>query len=189
MFVDVEPDSGNLDANLVESAITPRTKAIIPVHLYGLMCDMRTLKTIADRHGLVLIEDAGRCMVLMGWKRAADRLLSLIGLPAFAKVPPTRQGRAGGSDVCSTHPNRAARLTIDHWLRARETAVTTGCTKDALAGGRGAQSVRRRIIPKAGFSHPGATAFQARSATNSGGARIGLAERLMRVTSELRIAK
>ena len=44
VFVDVEPDTGNLDAAKVEAAITARTKAILPVHLYGLMCDMRALK-------------------------------------------------------------------------------------------------------------------------------------------------
>src|SRR5207247_3611654 len=53
---------GNLDAARVEAAITPRTKAILPVHLYGLMCDMRALKAIADRHGLHLIEDAAHCI-------------------------------------------------------------------------------------------------------------------------------
>ena len=62
VFVDVEPDTGNLDAARVEAAITPRTKAILPVHLYGLMCDMRALKAIADRHGLHLIEDAAHCI-------------------------------------------------------------------------------------------------------------------------------
>lgn len=62
VFVDVEPDSGNLDAALVEAAITPRTRAILPVHLYGLMCDMRRLRAIADRHGLALIEDAAHCI-------------------------------------------------------------------------------------------------------------------------------
>ena len=41
VFVDVEPDTGNMDVNKVEAAITSRTKAILPVHLYGLMCDMR----------------------------------------------------------------------------------------------------------------------------------------------------
>src|SRR5262249_11425362 len=56
VFVDVEPDTGNLDAGLVEAAITPRTKAIMPVHLYGLMCDMRALRAIADRHGLKIVE-------------------------------------------------------------------------------------------------------------------------------------
>jgi dTDP-4-amino-4,6-dideoxygalactose transaminase len=62
VFVDVEPDTGNLDAARVESAITSRTKAILPVHLYGLMCDMRALKEIANRHGLHLIEDAAHCI-------------------------------------------------------------------------------------------------------------------------------
>jgi UDP-4-amino-4-deoxy-L-arabinose-oxoglutarate aminotransferase len=62
VFVDVEPDSGNLDAARVEAAVTPRTKAILPVHLYGLMCDMRALRAIADRHGLAIIEDAAHCV-------------------------------------------------------------------------------------------------------------------------------
>jgi UDP-4-amino-4-deoxy-L-arabinose-oxoglutarate aminotransferase len=62
VFADVEPDTGNLDAARVEAAITSRTKAILPVHLYGLMCDMRALKAIADRHGLRLIEDAAHCI-------------------------------------------------------------------------------------------------------------------------------
>jgi UDP-4-amino-4-deoxy-L-arabinose-oxoglutarate aminotransferase len=62
VFVDVEPDTGNLDAALVEAALTPRTRAILPVHLYGLMCDMRALRTIADRHGLAIVEDAAHCV-------------------------------------------------------------------------------------------------------------------------------
>lgn len=62
VFVDVEPDTGNMDMNKVEGAITPRTKAILPVHLYGLMCDMRALRAIADRHGLKIVEDAAHCV-------------------------------------------------------------------------------------------------------------------------------
>jgi dTDP-4-amino-4,6-dideoxygalactose transaminase len=62
VFIDVESDTGNLDPHRVEAAITSRTKAILPVHLYGLMCDMRTLKTIADRHSLRIIEDAAHCI-------------------------------------------------------------------------------------------------------------------------------
>ena len=62
IFVDVEPASGNLDASIVEAAITPRTKAILPVHLFGLMCDMRALRAIADRHGLAIIEDSAHCV-------------------------------------------------------------------------------------------------------------------------------
>jgi dTDP-4-amino-4,6-dideoxygalactose transaminase len=62
VFVDVEPAAGNLDAAKVEAAITPRTKAILPVHLFGLMCDMRALRAIADRHGLAIVEDAAHCV-------------------------------------------------------------------------------------------------------------------------------
>lgn len=62
VFVDVEPTTGNLDAEKVEAAITPRTKAILPVHLYGQLCDMRRLRAIADRHGLYLIEDSAHCI-------------------------------------------------------------------------------------------------------------------------------
>jgi dTDP-4-amino-4,6-dideoxygalactose transaminase len=62
VFVDIEADTGNMDAEKIEAAITPRTKAIIPVHLYGQMVDMRRIKAIADRHGLRVIEDAAHCI-------------------------------------------------------------------------------------------------------------------------------
>jgi dTDP-4-amino-4,6-dideoxygalactose transaminase len=58
VFVDIDPWTFNLDPNLVEAAITPRTKAILPVHLYGLPCDMGRIMDIAARHHLVVIEDA-----------------------------------------------------------------------------------------------------------------------------------
>jgi len=56
--VDVEPDTWNLDLDRLESLITPRTRAILPVHLYGHPVDMESLMAIARRHGLVVIEDA-----------------------------------------------------------------------------------------------------------------------------------
>ena len=62
VFVDVEPDTGNIDASRVERAVTPRTKAIVPVHLYGQMCDMGALREVADRHGLKIVEDAAHCI-------------------------------------------------------------------------------------------------------------------------------
>jgi perosamine synthetase len=58
VFVDVLPDSWCIDPVAVEAAITPRTKAIIAVHLYGNLADLTALKAIADRHGLLLVEDA-----------------------------------------------------------------------------------------------------------------------------------
>jgi len=65
VFVDVEPKTGNINADLIEAAITPRTKAILPVHLYGQMCDMRKIRQIADKHGLAVIEDAAHAIEAM----------------------------------------------------------------------------------------------------------------------------
>jgi dTDP-4-amino-4,6-dideoxygalactose transaminase len=58
VFVDIEPDTYLIDAKRIEAAITPRTRAIVPVHLFGLVADMDMVRAIADRHGLEVIEDA-----------------------------------------------------------------------------------------------------------------------------------
>ncbi|TAZ76881.1 DegT/DnrJ/EryC1/StrS family aminotransferase [Rhizobium ruizarguesonis] len=58
VFVDVEPVTLTMDPAELEAKITPRTKAIVPVHLYGQMADMDAIKAIADRHGIAVIEDA-----------------------------------------------------------------------------------------------------------------------------------
>jgi perosamine synthetase len=58
VFVDIEDETFNINADLIEKAITKRTKAILPVHLYGQMCEMDRLQSIADGYGLRLIEDA-----------------------------------------------------------------------------------------------------------------------------------
>jgi len=62
VFVDVEEETGNINAEMIEDKITEKTRAIIPVHLYGQMCDMKKLRQIADRHGLIIIEDAAHCI-------------------------------------------------------------------------------------------------------------------------------
>lgn len=58
VFVDIDPHTFNLDVHQMESAITPRTKAILPVHLYGLACDMDPIMELAEKHDLAVIEDA-----------------------------------------------------------------------------------------------------------------------------------
>jgi len=63
VFVDIDPETFNIDPQLIEAAITPRTKAILPVHLYGQMCDMDPIQDIAQTHGLAIIEDA--CQSIM----------------------------------------------------------------------------------------------------------------------------
>jgi len=56
-FVDVRPDTLNLDENLLEALVTPRTRAIVPVHYAGIACEMDTILSIAERHGISVIED------------------------------------------------------------------------------------------------------------------------------------
>ena len=62
VFVDVEEETGNIDADLIEAAITKKTKVILPVHLYGQMCDMVKIKKIANKHKLAIIEDAAHAI-------------------------------------------------------------------------------------------------------------------------------
>ena len=62
VFIDVEEETGNLNAELIESAITEKTKAIIPVHLYGQMCDMKRIKEVAEQYNLKIIEDAAHAI-------------------------------------------------------------------------------------------------------------------------------
>ena len=58
VFVDVDPETGNLDPQRIEEAITPKTTAIMPVHVYGNPCDIEAIQEIADRYGLAVIYDA-----------------------------------------------------------------------------------------------------------------------------------
>ncbi len=62
VFVDVDRATGNIDPAAVEAAVTERTKAVLPVHLYGQMCDMERIREIADRHGLTVVEDSAHSL-------------------------------------------------------------------------------------------------------------------------------
>lgn len=63
VFVDVRPDTMNIDETLIEQAITPRTKAIVPVHYAGVGCEMKTIMEVAQRHDLYVVEDAAQGMM------------------------------------------------------------------------------------------------------------------------------
>ena len=71
VLVDVEPDYYGIDTTLIEQAITPRTRAIIPVHLFGQPCDMAAIMDIAQRHNLKVIEDSCECMFVAHQDRSA----------------------------------------------------------------------------------------------------------------------
>jgi len=62
VFVDAEPETGNINAELIENKISKKTRAIIPVHLYGQMCDMKRIRAIADKYRLIVIEDAAHAI-------------------------------------------------------------------------------------------------------------------------------
>ena len=62
VFVDIDPDTFNLDVSQIEAAVTPHTKAVLPVHLYGRPADMEPILALAARHGLKIIEDAAQAI-------------------------------------------------------------------------------------------------------------------------------
>ncbi|MBR3771538.1 MAG: DegT/DnrJ/EryC1/StrS family aminotransferase, partial [Clostridium sp.] len=72
VFVDIDPKTGNMDPDKIESAITPRTSAIMPVHCYGKPCDVRRIKEISDKYGLKVIYDAAHAFALEIPKNEAD---------------------------------------------------------------------------------------------------------------------
>ncbi|MDO8349922.1 MAG: dTDP-4-amino-4,6-dideoxygalactose transaminase [Gallionella sp.] len=63
VFVDIRPDTLNIDENLIEAAITPRTKVIVPVHYAGVPCEMNAIMDIARRHTLLVVEDAAQALL------------------------------------------------------------------------------------------------------------------------------
>jgi len=87
VFVDIEPDTANLDATLVEAAITPRTRAIMPVSLYGQVADMDAINAIAARHGLAVIEDAAQSFGA-SYKTKKSCNLSTFGCTSFFPSKP-----------------------------------------------------------------------------------------------------
>ena len=86
IFVDVDDDSGTIDPAAVESAITSRTRAIMPVHLYGQAADMARLGAIASRHGIALIEDA--CQAHLA--TAEGRPVGTMGIAGTFSFYPTK---------------------------------------------------------------------------------------------------
>ena len=87
VFVDIEPDTYNMDVSRVEAAVTPRTRAIMPVSLYGQASDMDELNAIAARHGIPVIEDAAQSFGAL-YKGRKSCNLSAIGCTSFFPSKP-----------------------------------------------------------------------------------------------------
>ncbi len=99
VFVDIEPDTALIDPSRIEAAITPRTKAIMPVHLYGQCADMDRIQEIADRHGLIVIEDAAQAH----GAKIGGRFAGGMGrLACFSFYPGKNLGAYGEGGLVST---------------------------------------------------------------------------------------
>lgn len=92
VFVDIRPDTMNIDETLIEAAITPKTKAIVPVHYAGVACEMDAIMQIAKRHGLFVIEDAAQGMM----STYKGRALGAIGHMAAYSFHETKNFTSGG---------------------------------------------------------------------------------------------
>ena len=114
VFVDVDPNTANIDPNLIEAAITTRTKAILPVHLYGRPADLDPILETAAQHGLAVIEDACQAH---GAQHKGNRVGSLGRAAAFSFYPGKNLGAYGEGGALVTndsHLAEFARAMRDH---------------------------------------------------------------------------
>ncbi len=94
VFVDIREDTLNLDEKLIEAAITPRTRAIVPVHYAGVSCEMDTIAAIATRHRLAIVEDAAQG-VMAGYKGRPLGAIGDIGCFSFHETKNIISGEGG----------------------------------------------------------------------------------------------
>ena len=108
VFVEIDPSTFNIDPSLIEAKITPRTRAVVPVHLFGQMAEMAPVMEVADRHGLVVIEDAAQSI---GAERDGQRAGSVGHYGCFSFFPTKNLGAFGDGGMITTNdPARAGKL-------------------------------------------------------------------------------
>ncbi|HEV8633839.1 MAG TPA: DegT/DnrJ/EryC1/StrS family aminotransferase [Chloroflexota bacterium] len=117
VFADIDPATFNLDPAAVEPAITPRTKAIVPVHLFGQPADMDALTALAERYGLRLVEDACQAHGAAWRGRAAGAF----GIGCFSFYPTKNLTTAEGGAVTTDDDDVADRVRVlrNHGMRQR----------------------------------------------------------------------
>ena len=134
VYVDIEPDTGNIDAGLIEDAVTARTRAIMPVGLYGQVADMDAINALAQRHGLLVIEDAAQCFGATLHGRQSCQL-STIGCTSFFPSKPLGcYGDGGALFTSDAALAQAAREIRVHGQSGRyhHTRVGVGGRMDTL---------------------------------------------------------
>ncbi len=94
VFVDIRPDTMNIDEKLIEAAITPKTKAIVPVHYAGVSCDMDAIMAIAKKHGVYVVEDAAQG-VMASYKGKALGAIGDFGCYSFHETKNYSMGEGG----------------------------------------------------------------------------------------------
>lgn len=109
VFVDIREDTFNLDERLIESAITPRTRAIVPVHYAGVACEMDTIMAIAGQHGLKVVEDAAQG-VMASYKGRSLGSIGDLGAYSFHETKNVISGEGGALLV--NEPKLAQRAEI-----------------------------------------------------------------------------
>ncbi len=121
VFVDVKPDTFCIDPDLIEAAITPRTRAIMPVHLYGQLADMDRVAAIASEHGLMLVEDAAQCHGAKISSPQGDRYAGNWGAACFSFYPSKNMSTGEGGMVLTQDDAVAerARMVRNHGMSTR----------------------------------------------------------------------
>jgi len=117
VFVDIDPKTFNINPDLIEAAITPRTVAIMPVHLFGLMCDMEAIMDIAAKHDLQVLEDACQSHgAACNGKRAGS-----FGVGTFSFYPTKNMTSAEGGMITTNDANidERCRVIRQHGMRRR----------------------------------------------------------------------
>lgn len=107
-FVDIEPENFTIDPNCIQEAITPKTKAIIPVHIYGHPADMDSIMRIAQEKGLNVIED---CAQAHGAKYKGQRVGSIADMGCFSFYPTKNLGAIGDGGMVVTNNSELAEKT------------------------------------------------------------------------------
>lgn len=137
VFVDVDPVSYTMDPNQVEKAIGPKTRALIPVHLYGQSADLDPLRSIAERHGLAIIEDACQAH---GAEYKGKKVGALANAGCFSFYPSKNLGCCGeGGAVVTNDPRLAQRVQLlrDHGSTRKyeHEFPAYNCRMEGLQGG------------------------------------------------------